>query len=103
MHQVLLTSAAKESIENIGRFIASQSQSLETAWRILDKIEEKCQLCAFQPRMGELRGDLALDVRSFPVENFVVIYKPHPEGIVVLLVVHSARDVPAVFRDLFGY
>jgi hypothetical protein len=29
------------------------------------------------------------------------LYEPLADGILVLLVVHGARDIPTVFRDLF--
>jgi toxin ParE1/3/4 len=101
MARLLQTDEAEQSIVAIGCYIAEQSQSLETAWRVLDRIEEKCRLYAAQPLLGEARPDLGVDVRCFPVDSFVVIYRPLPDGILLLLVVHGSRDIPAVFRSVY--
>ena len=101
MALVLKTTAAEKSILDIGRFIAKQSQSLDVAVRFLDKIDEKCALYATQPHMGEARPDLGYGIRCFPVDNYVVIYSPRPEGILVLLLVHGSRDIPTVFQKIF--
>jgi len=43
------------------------------------------------------RPELALAVRSFPVGNYVIFYRPHGDGIVVIPVLHGARDLPGMF------
>jgi toxin ParE1/3/4 len=52
--------------------------------------------------MGDPRPDLGEGLRCFVVGSYVVIYKPLDDGILVLLVVQGARDIPAVFRTIFG-
>jgi toxin ParE1/3/4 len=102
MARVLRTSEARQNLRDLGRYIAQQSGDRSLALRFLDRIARKCEQYARQPLMGDARPDLGPDVRCFPVGNYVVIYRPLPDGILVLLVVHGARDIPAVFRDLFG-
>ncbi len=99
MPQVLLTPDAEESRIEIWRYVAQDSP--DAADRLLERIDEKCRLYATQPRMGSPRSDLGQNVRCFPVGKYVVIYRPIADGIVVLLVVHGARDIPAVFREHF--
>jgi toxin ParE1/3/4 len=101
MLQVLLTPDAEESRIEIWRYVAQDSP--DTADRLMERIDEKCRLYATQPRMGSPRPDLGQDVRCFPVGKYVVIYRPIADGIVVLLVVHGARDIPAVFREHFHH
>jgi plasmid stabilization system protein ParE len=36
------------------------------------------------------------------VGNFIVFYQPLEDGILVLVVLHGARDIPRLFRDSFG-
>ena len=102
MARLIRTPEARASLKEIGRQIARESGSRAVALRFLDRINEKCQLCATQPGMGEARHDLAPGVRCFPVGNYVVIYRPMPDGIEVLLVTHGARDIPALYRRLFA-
>ena len=102
MARVLRTDQARDDLKAIGRYIAEQSQSRDIALRFLDRIDERCQIHATQPLMGEARPDLAEDLRCFPVSDYVVFYRPLSDGILVLTVIHGARDIPAVFRHLFG-
>ena len=102
MARVVRTSLARKSLKEIGRHIAQESGSRGVAMRFLDSIEEKCRLYATQPLMGESRPDLGENIRCFHVGNYVILYRPLDDGIEVLLVVHGARDVPALYRRLFG-
>ena len=99
MAQVLLTAEAEESRIEIWLRVAEASP--DAADRLLERIDEKCHLYATQPEMGSSRPDLGRQVRCFPVGNYVVIYRPLEDGILVLVVIHGARDVPAVFREFF--
>ena len=76
MERVFWTDAGEESLNNIGRFIAKQNQSLDRALQVIDKVEEKCRLYAGFPNAGPSRDDLAAGLRCFPVDNLVVIYRP---------------------------
>ena len=102
MAQIEWTPEARQSIKQIGRYIATQSGSIETAERVLRRIEAKCEQYARQPLMGESRPDLGETVRNFPAGNYIVFYEPlGDDGIRLLLAIHGARDVVQVFRDLF--
>jgi toxin ParE1/3/4 len=57
---------------------------------------------ARSPKLGERCEDIGPGVHSFRVGNYSILYRPVTGGIVILLVVHSARDIQAVFRDVFG-
>ena len=102
MPSVEQTPEARESIKEIGRYIAKESGRFEVAREFLQKIEAKCEQYARQPLMGEARPELGEGLRHFPVDSYVVIYEPLVDGIRVLLVIHGARDIPAVFRRVFG-
>jgi toxin ParE1/3/4 len=41
-----------------------------------------------------------LNLRSFPVGSYVIFYRPIEEGIEVIRVLHSARDIEDIFADL---
>ena len=51
--------------------------------------------------MGDPRPDLGENIRCFPVGNYVVIYRPLGDGIIVVLVIHGTLDIPTAFRELF--
>lgn len=47
--------------------------------------------------MGDHRPDLGENIRILPVDSYVVIYEPLPDGILVLMVTRGSRDVPRLF------
>lgn len=98
MPRVVRTTDARTDLKEIGRYIAQKSQSLEAALRFLDRIADKCDLYASQPLMGTARPDLGPDIRVFPVDDYVVVYRPRPGGIQVLMVTHGSRDVPPILK-----
>ena len=71
--------------------------SLDQADRWIDKLDEKFGILATQPLMGRAREELAADLRSFPFGRYVIFYMPVQDGIDVVRVLHSARDVDAAF------
>jgi toxin ParE1/3/4 len=73
--------------------------SIEQADRWIDRLDEKFELIATQPLMGRARDELAANVRSFPFGRYVIFYEPVEVGIDVVRVLHSARDIDAVFGE----
>ncbi len=67
------------------------------AAKTIGVFEEKARLLAANPGMGVKRNDLAPELRSFPVENYVIFYRPITDGIIVLRVLHGARDIDSLF------
>jgi plasmid stabilization system protein ParE len=100
MNHVRFTQAATESLLSIAKFIAVEEQDLDTAMSVLNKIESSCHQFAMFPQMGVARFDLEVDIRCFFVYDFVVIYKAEQEGIIVLDIIHSSRDVQEDYRNL---
>lgn len=58
----------------------------------ISKLQEACVLLASQPDMGVERQDIAMGVRSFPVDRYVIYYEQHGSVLSVLRVWHTARD-----------
>lgn len=101
MPHVARTPEAERSLDEIFDHIGRQNHSPEAAARLLRRIAAKCEVYATQPLSGEVRSDLGTDVRCFPVGDYVVLYRPLEDGILLLLVIHGARDIPPVFREIF--
>lgn len=97
MPQVRKRPLAVTDLADIWSYIADDSE--QQADLFLDLIEGKLVLLATQPEMGRDRPELAPRLRAFPVKRYVVFYRPLRDGIEVLRVLHSARDVTrAKFR-----
>ncbi len=97
MSEILRCHAVDEDLLRIWLHIARDDPA--AADRQLERIENRCRVLASQPEMGELRPDLGTNVRCFSVDNYVVIYRPRDDGILLLLVTHGSRDVPTVFHQ----
>ena len=60
-------------------------------------LEQECKSLVRSSGMGRQREELAQHLRSFPVGNYIIFYRPVSEGIEIIHILHSARDVYAVF------
>jgi toxin ParE1/3/4 len=65
--------------------------------RFIDALTKKFELLARHPEMGRLRPELAPELRSFPVGNYVIFYQATRDGIEVIRVLSAARDIPSLF------
>ncbi|RJP27492.1 MAG: type II toxin-antitoxin system RelE/ParE family toxin [Candidatus Omnitrophota bacterium] len=95
------TRSVAKNLDDLFDSIGVQKHSLPSA--IMQIIDSKCRLYAEHPEMEVSRPDPASHVRSFPVENYFVIYRPSGKGIQVLLVVHGVRDIPSVFHQMMNF
>ena len=93
MPRLEISPAARGDLVEIGIYIAQQSGSRQRADSFLDLIHQTCELLATQPEMGELRTEFATGCyRSFSVDNYVIYFRPTPDGIRIARVLHGARD-----------
>lgn len=87
---------AEADILEIWDYIAEDSMVEADRW--VDKLDEKLLLWATQPTMGRNRDALAPGLRSFAFGRYVVFFLPLPDGMDVVRVLHSSRDVDASFE-----
>jgi toxin ParE1/3/4 len=73
--------------------------NIEAADNLLDNVDSSCQLLAVEPRAGRLRPELVPELRRFPVGRYVVFYRPQDDGIDVVRVLHSARDIESISEE----
>lgn len=75
----------------------------DAALRFVDAAEETLNLLATQPEMGAKRvfSNRELALRMFPVtdfKRFLIFYKPYEQGVYGIRLLHSARDIEAIFE-----
>jgi toxin ParE1/3/4 len=99
MAAVTWSPTAQDDLRDIHDYIGIQNHGPAAAARLIRRIEERCQLCAANPGMGQSRPDLAPDVRVSCVGNFLIFFVPHDNGIAVVRVIHGARDYASFFRS----
>ena len=95
-----LASRAAADLEDIWFYIAKESGSAEFANRLIDSITDRFLLLASYPYAGRARADdLGPGRRSFPVGEYVIVYRIRGEDVLILRVVHGHRDLEALFGD----
>ncbi len=95
MPQVTWDRDAEADLDGIWLHIARDN--VPAANRFIDTLGQKCRMLAGQSKMGQLRPELAPNLRSFVVGNYVIFYRPTGDGIEIARVIHSARDIDAQF------
>ena len=76
-----------------------ESGSIEIADRLIDSITDRFYLLASHPYVGRLREDLRPGLRSFPVGQYIVIYRIDQTDVLILHVLHSHRDILRIFDE----
>jgi toxin ParE1/3/4 len=91
-----LAKRAETDLDEIWFTIAIDN--VNAADRTIDTLHEVAGLLSSQPRMGRERAELEVGLRSVVTSTpYVIYYKPAPDGIVIVRILHHARDVDAIF------
>jgi toxin ParE1/3/4 len=88
---------AREDLLDIWQYIADDNETAATA--LLRRIDHAIQMLADNPQAGRERPDLAPNLRSFPVGNYVIFYVPGSHGIEVVRVLNARQDISAEDMD----
>ena len=93
-----LAPEAEAELDDIWYYIATESGSAEIADRLIDSITDRFFMLARHPHIGRRRDtDLRPGLRSFPVGQYVLIYRIEGEDVLILHVVRGSRDIKALF------
>ena len=84
-------------ILDIWDYIADDDIAAADRW--VDELDAAFGRLATQPKMGRARPEIAPDLRSFPFMRYVIYYVPLPDGVDVVRVLHSARDIDGLVDD----
>jgi toxin ParE1/3/4 len=91
--------AAEQDLREIGLYIAQDS--LINADRFIDAIERECQWLADSPIiLGRSCEGLHPELRRHNFKRYSIIYRPVEDGIELVGVFHSSRDLEAIFKRL---
>lgn len=98
MSFIFVSLQAERDLEAINDRISAY-QSRQSATDFLNKIADKFELLANFPQMGRTRNELIPNLRSFPVEDYLIFYFSMPEGIEIARIVSGYRDLEALFGE----
>jgi toxin ParE1/3/4 len=96
MGRIIRTDQAKDDLVEILDYLEEHNPT--AAARFDFKFEEKFRLLSAFPMMGRSREELAPSLRSSLVSPYVVYYRPLDDGMVLVRVIHSSRDVIRLFE-----
>jgi toxin ParE1/3/4 len=96
MPTIIRSAASDEDVYEIAAFISRDS--LAAALKLIDSFDRKLRLLAEFPHIGAIREDLAPSLRSFPVGNYLIFYRPVADGIEVVRILHGARELRRIFK-----
>ncbi len=99
MAQILFTPLATEDLQEIWIYLAENADS-QTANKFLLTVKKKCETVVAFPEMGRVRHEYLINLRSFPFDKYIIFYLPLDEGIEVLRIIHSSRDISQVFDEM---
>ena len=97
MHQIKFTPQSLRDLSDIRDFI--KQDSLENAERFVQRLEDQCQKLASHPYVGRLRTDVPGRLRSIAFGRYVIFYKPVGGAVIVVAVVHGARDISRALSE----
>jgi toxin ParE1/3/4 len=93
-----LTEPAIRDIEQIADYIARES-GLAQADRLLTKLDAKFAKIAQFPNLGRQRNEILPGLRSFPMDQYLILYMPVNQDVDILRVVSGYRNLSALFTD----
>ena len=97
-----LTPSAENDLFEIWCYIARDSA--DAANRVEEEIYDACRMLARSPHAGQQRPDLTRRTLRFwtvsPFKKYVVIYDPDSRPLRILRILHSARNIRVLLKDL---
>lgn len=103
MPKYILDPCVEDELWDIWHFIAQNNP--DAATRVVEAAYETFKSLAANPSLGSVRrfrNPRLRGVRSWRVtgfENYLIFYRPVPDGVQVLHVYHGARDIEALLGE----
>jgi len=85
---------AEADLDDIWVYVAKESGNLDVASRLIDALTDRFFLLTNFPQAGRKRdAEFGPGVRSFPVGEYIILYLVEGVDVLILRVVHGARDL----------
>lgn len=81
---------AEADLAEIVEHIADDNPA--AAWRWYESMLERCQRLGEMPGMGMAHFEVRPGLRTFPVGNYLILYREAETGVDIVRVVHGARQ-----------
>lgn len=98
MSLISFTKYALQDLDEIYRFIAEDN--IDAADKHSQRLQARWGGLLDQPRMGTKRDDIEQNLRSATEGNYVIFYRILPDGIELVRILHSSRDIRRAFKQM---
>ena len=90
-----LSPLAEDDLDSIWNYFAQYDT--ENATRFSLELLEAFWMLAHNPMAGRNRSYIRDSLRMFPKNDYCIFYYPDPNGVQIMRVLHSARDIETIF------
>jgi toxin ParE1/3/4 len=94
-----ITPTAETHLEEIGEYTREEWGENQMSVYIR-ALFSRFQWLADNPKLGQSRPKLAPELRSYREGSHIVFYKPTPERIDIIAVLHQSMDFQTYFNEL---
>lgn len=100
MRQLVLLPAAQRDLEDIVAFVTEASGHADIGARVAARLLDQCELLAQLPgTLGRPRPEIVDGLRSFSSRRYLIFFMYVPESLLVVNILHSSRDIDAIFIE----
>jgi toxin ParE1/3/4 len=79
MARIVQSPAAEDDLLEI--WVGLAANNVSAAERLMDDLDAATQILATQPLIGKARREFGAGIRSFPVRDYVIVYRPILDGV----------------------
>lgn len=90
------TGPARRDINAIVGYIAKDSP--KASEQFANDLSRKFAALAGAPLIGREHDDYGASIRTFPFGNYMIFYRPTEAGVIIVRVLHGARNLPSAFK-----
>ena len=95
MIRLVFTPLAEQDLEAIADHIAADNPV--RALSFVRELRAQCQQITLNPPGYRLRPEVGERIRSCAHGRYVIFFESNPDVVVIVRILHGARDIPAVF------
>ncbi len=96
MH-LTITPLAEQDLEAIGDYIAQDNP--RRALSFVEELHRQCERIARNPQGYRRRPELGQGLRSCAHGHYVIFFEANEGEVLIIRVLHGARDLPSLFAD----
>ncbi|NOX92530.1 MAG: type II toxin-antitoxin system RelE/ParE family toxin [Gammaproteobacteria bacterium] len=96
MTKAIFSPLACTDLKEIKAFIAGDNRQAAVACIAL--LKKRCDQLASSPKIG-VADERYLGLRKFPVGNYIIFYREQENGVDIVRILHSARDVENIISQ----